>query len=131
MAGLGTLVFGIYAMVIIFGVVFFFTRMIPGMAAAFFLGRYNGLVILPKYVLEGRWGKKPNYWDFCRFYGGYWTAAAVLWDIAALALSVFLGCLNGWLILYVRRGKVLGGLLAAVCFALGRAYSFKKYKEGR
>lgn len=130
MAGLGALVFGIYIMALIYRVVFFFLRMIPGMAAALLLGRYNGLVVLPERVLEGRWGKKPNYWDFHRFYGGRWTAA-VLWDLAALALSISLGGLNGWMILYVRRGRVLGGLLAAVCFAVGRAYSFKKYKEVR
>lgn len=98
---------------------YFLGRMLPGMAAAFLLGRYNAPVLLPRWVPGGRRQEGPGYRRFFRFHGWRWTLAALVWDGAALAVSVFLGRWNGWWISYVPKGQLWGGLLAAGCFLLG------------
>jgi hypothetical protein len=109
----------------------FLLRMLPGMAAAFLLGRYNALALLPKWVLEGRWQGRPGYRRFYRFYGWRWTLAALVWNALALALSVFLGRWIGWWVTYSPKGQGLGTLLTAGCFLLGRVFppDLKKNQE--
>lgn len=121
----------VYWFIMAVGYAHFFVCMLPGMAAAFLLGRCRGVVFLPKYVLKGSWQGPLGYRRFFRFYGWRWTLAAVAFDGAALALSVFLGGFSGWLIVYSQRGRFWGGLLAAACFLLGHFLpaGFHKNKE--
>ncbi len=118
----------IYLFIMAVGWLTFFLRMLPAMALAFLLGRYNALVLLPKWVLEGRLRGRPSYPRFFRFYGWRWTLAALAWDAAALTVSVFLGRFSGWWIFYIPK---LGGLLAAGCFLLGHCFpaGFHKNEE--
>ena len=100
-----------YLFLMLIAYVYFFMRMIPGIAAAVLLGRFSGA------------------WVFRRFPGGQRPPAALLWDAAALAASVFLGCWNGWLILYVQKAKIWGGCLAAAGFLAGWLWLHLKQKK--
>lgn len=121
----------IYWFLMAVGYVHFFLCMLPAMGLAFLLGRYNALVFLPRWIPEGRPQGRPGYRKFLRFYGWRRTLAALAWDAAALALSVFLGRFNGWWILFVPKWRRLGGLLGAGCFLLGHLFpaGFHKNKE--
>ncbi len=94
-----------------------FSHMLPAMTAAALLGWFDSRAVLPR--LAG-----------VRFTNSRcWTLAAILWDLTALALSVFLGCLNGWWLLYTR---VWGGCLTLAVYLLVRILSavlHKKHEE--
>ena len=89
----------------------FLLHVSPGIAAGVLLGRFSGA------------------WIFRRPASGRVLLAAVLWDVAALALSVFLGCWNGWWFLYVRKGTIWGGCLAAAGFLAGWLWLHLKQKR--
>lgn len=112
----------IYLFIMTVGLLGFLLKMLPSMAAAFLLGRYNALVLLSKWAPEDRRRERPGYLKFCRSYGWRRTLAALAWDAAALAVSVFLGRFSGWWLSFAPRGRRVGGLLAAGCFLLGRCF---------
>ena len=125
------LFFPVYLLLMAVAWLSFLLRMLPGMAAAFLLGRYNALVLLPKWAPEDRRQGRPGYRSFYRFYGRRRTLAALAWNALALALSVFLGRWIGWWITYSPKGRGLGTLLTAGCFLLGRVFplDLKKNQE--
>ena len=118
----------IYWFIMAVGYAHFFMCMIPGMAAAFLLGGLSGELLISRFILRDSPRTGPGLRGFFRAHGWRWTLLALLWDAGALALSVFLGRWNGWLILYAQKGQRLGGWTAAVCFLLGRVFlpRFKK-----
>ncbi len=91
-----------YVLLMVISYVYFFVRLIPGIAAGVLLGRFGGERVFR------RFRDRP--------------AAVLLWNAGALALSILLGSLNGWLVLYVQKGRVLGGALAAGGFLTGRLW---------
>lgn len=119
----------LYCFLMAVGYAHFFLCMLPGAAAAFLLGCCRGVVFLTIYVLESSWRGRLNYRRFFRFYGWRWTLAAVVWDTAALALSIFLGCLNGWLILYAQKGRRLGACIAALFYLGGHLLSSRRKRN--
>ena len=125
------LFFPVYLFIMAVGWLSFLLKMLPAMGLGFLLGRYNGVALLPKWALEGRWRERPGYRRFLRFYGWRWTLAALAWDGAALAVSIFLGRFNGWWILFAPKQRRLGGFLAAGCFLLGHCFpaGYRKNKE--
>ncbi len=84
----------VYLFLMFLACVYFFLHMLPGIAAAVLLGRFGGAWVFR------RLDHRRRFW------------AALAWDAAALVLSILLGCWNGWLILYVQKGKIWGGFLA-------------------
>ena len=98
----------------------FFLGMLPGCLAALLLGFFSGRTAGGARKTLEIWGLHPI---------GV-LLGVLLWILLALALSVLLGCRNGWELLFVQKGKVWGGCLAALCFALGHGLSyFEKDKE--
>ena len=105
----------IYLFLMALSYIYFFLRMIPGMAAAALLGWFHGGTVLSRLTGEDRRG----------------TLAAGLWDLAALVLSVFLGGLNGWWLLFDSKGKLWGGCLALGAYLLARVLSAIQRKKRR
>ena len=102
------------------GWLYFLACMLPAEGAAFLLGCVSWRAVRPgiRRKLEER-GMSPN---------GIWTVL-LLWEALALGMSIFLGCFNGWWILYVRKGQIWGGALAAGCFLLGHLFPAGLHKN--
>ena len=101
----------VYLFLMFISYLYFFLRMLPGIAAAVLLGRFSGA------------------WVFRRSSGRRRTLAALLWDLAAAGLSAFLGFGNGWLVLYTQKGKFWGACLAAAGFLAGWLWLHLKRKK--
>ena len=99
----------IYLLILFVGYAYFFVRMIPGIAAGVLLGRFGG-----GWIARRTW-ERP--------------AAELVWNAGAAAASVLLGCWNGWLVLYAPKGRVLGGVLAAGGFLMGRLWLYFSEKK--